>query len=262
MEGLYEVLTPGSNILKVSPTTSPIKEPGKAIVTVRNSDIAKFGTVQERQTQLKVYADKRTPRTCEKLVELKTQSHMKQFTRKLKGDKKMKHRKRGLGSGISSSRSNTSRAMRGPILKIPDFLALQKQNTENQTDLASKLVLPAQSASSSALQQVEPALSSMQGKRTSDRNHRSPSYYGFDTSSSDSAIAAPPKRPRRAGDVKNFQPTSTSVMETVQNIAVQQPEETNISPVIGEVSPPAPRVQSITDQGTPTLVRSMTVLEA
>ena len=35
LEGLYEVLAPGSNILKVSLTTSAIKEPGKSIVTVR-----------------------------------------------------------------------------------------------------------------------------------------------------------------------------------------------------------------------------------
>ena len=48
--GLYEVLASGSNILKVSPTTSTIKEPGKPTVTFRNSDIAKFGTTQERQT--------------------------------------------------------------------------------------------------------------------------------------------------------------------------------------------------------------------
>ena len=43
LEGLYEILAPGLHILKVSPTTSTIKEPGKPVVTSRNSDIAKFG---------------------------------------------------------------------------------------------------------------------------------------------------------------------------------------------------------------------------
>ena len=57
LEGLYEVLAPGSHILKVSPTMSTIKEPGKPVVTVRNTDIAKFGTQLERQTPLKAYAD-------------------------------------------------------------------------------------------------------------------------------------------------------------------------------------------------------------
>ena len=37
---MYKMLPPGLHILKVSPTTSSIKEPGKAIVTVRNRDMA------------------------------------------------------------------------------------------------------------------------------------------------------------------------------------------------------------------------------
>ena len=60
-EGLYEFLAPGPNILKMSPTNLTIKDPGKPMVIVRNSDIAKFGTLQERQTQLEVYADRRGP---------------------------------------------------------------------------------------------------------------------------------------------------------------------------------------------------------
>ena len=77
LEGMYEVLAPGSHILKVSPTTSTIKEPGKPIVTVRNSDIAKFGTQLERQTPLKAYADRRGPRSGEKIVEQLIQGHTK-----------------------------------------------------------------------------------------------------------------------------------------------------------------------------------------
>ena len=151
--------------------------------------------------------------------------------------------------------------MRGRIPKISDFLAIWNQNNENQTDLAHKLPLPTQSAPPSALQQVEPTSTTTQGKRTSDRNRRSPSYYGFDNSSSDLIIAASPKRPRRAGDVENFQPPPKSVVKTEQNIAVQQPEEINISPIIGEVSPPAPQMLPLIGQDNPTLARSMTVLK-
>ena len=117
MEGLYEVLAPGSHILKVSPTTSTIKETGKPVVTVRNSDIAKFGTQLERQTPLKAYADRRGPISGEKTMEELIHSHIKEFTRKQKGDKKMKHRRREPGSGVSSTKSNISRAMRGRIPK-------------------------------------------------------------------------------------------------------------------------------------------------
>ena len=114
------------------------------MVTVRNSVIAKFGTTQERQTPLKVYADKRGPRTFEKLVEEQIQSHIKHFTRKLKGEKKMKYRKRDPVSGVSSSRSNISRAMRGRIPKIPNFVAFRNQTVLPQYDLPSEMVIPEQ----------------------------------------------------------------------------------------------------------------------
>ena len=48
LDGLYEVLEPGSTVCKVSPTTSVIKEPNRQEVRVRNFDIAKFGTRAER----------------------------------------------------------------------------------------------------------------------------------------------------------------------------------------------------------------------
>ena len=112
----------------------------------------------------------------------------------------MKHRKRDPGSGLSSSRSNISRAMRARIPKIPNFPAIQNQRNEVQALSTSELTLPPQSALSSAFQKVVPAASTSQGKRASNRNRHSPSYYRFDNSSFDSAITAPPKRPCRAED--------------------------------------------------------------
>ena len=253
LEGFYEVLAPGSHILKVSPTTSTIKEPGNPVVTVRNSDIAKFEKQLGRQTPLKAYADRRGPRSGEKIVEELIQSHVKEFSRKQKGDKKMKHRKRYPGSGVSSSKSNISRAMRGRIPKIPNFLAIRNQ----------------QSDSAAVSHSEEPTISSTntrtaaaQQKRSSDRNRRTPSFYGFDSPTPDSTILPPPKRPRRAGVVENFQPPPESIVESVQQIAENQPEETNISPQIGEVSPPASRNSSLLEIDMPTLVQSMTALEA
>ena len=101
-----------------------------------------------------------------------------------------------------------------------------------------------------------------QQTRTSDRNRRSPSYYGFESSTPNSTILPPPKRPRRAGDVESFQPPPDSIVESVQQIAKNQPEKQNISPLIGHVSPPAPRHPPLLEIATPTLVQSMTALEA
>ena len=249
LEGLYEVLARGSHIPKVSPTTSTIKEPGKPIVTVRNSDIAKFGTQLERQTPLKAYADRRGPRSGEKIIEELIHSHIKEFTRKQKGDKKMKHRKREPGSGVSASKSNISRAMRGRIPKVPNFLAMRNQQPAAVTTSHSKHPL---SSSSTAV------AAAAQQTRTSDRNRRSPSYYELESSPPNSTILPPPKRPRRAGDVESFVPPPDSIVESVPQIAENQPEEQNISPLIGQVSPPAPRNPPLLEIITPTLVQSMT----
>ena len=90
---------------------------------------------------------------------------------------------------------------------------------------------------------------------------RSPSFYGFETSSPGSDILPPPKRPRRAGDVENFAPPVT-VVESVQQILEIEPEEQNVSPQIGSVSPPAVRNVPLLETDTPTLARTMTALDA
>ena len=70
--------------------------------------------------------------------------------------------------------------------------------------------------------------------------------------SSDSVVPTPPKRNRRAGDIESFQPPNISVVETLQFTTEQAQEETNISPVIGNVSPPEPRVRYLANYRSPT----------
>ena len=62
LDGLYDVLAPSSSVVKTDKFTSVIKEPGKRDVTIRNSDLAKFGTKAERQTELQLYVNRR-PKT-------------------------------------------------------------------------------------------------------------------------------------------------------------------------------------------------------
>ena len=164
----------------------------------------------------------------------------------------MKHRKRDPGSGVSSSKSNISRAMRGRFPKIPKLLAIRNQQPDAGTVSHSEIPTTLYTNTPAALTQT---------KRSSDCSRRSPSYYGFESPSPDSTILTPPNRPRRASDVENFQPPPESIVESVQHIAESQPEETNISPQIGNVSPPASRNPSLLEMDTPTLVRSMRAFE-
>ena len=124
LDGLYEVLAPGSTVCKVSPTTSVIKEPNRQEVRVRNSDIAKFGTRAERDTDLTQYIDRRPQKINEKTVEKKIYKHKGDLIRKNTGDKKIKLiRKQSddvivVSSGRSciSSASNVARSLN---MRIP-----------------------------------------------------------------------------------------------------------------------------------------------
>ena len=59
LRGLWEMLAPGSNVVRTSPTATVIKEPGVPEVKVRNSDIDKFRTGAESNTELWQYAQRR-----------------------------------------------------------------------------------------------------------------------------------------------------------------------------------------------------------
>ena len=107
------MLAPGSSVVKTNTFTSVIKEPGKRDVTIRNSNLAKFGTKAERETELQVYANRRpkiqTGKTTEELIS----HHAKESRKKLGGGKRLKHRKVADDvSTVSSIHSNVTRALR------------------------------------------------------------------------------------------------------------------------------------------------------
>ena len=85
LRGLWETLAPGSTVIRTSPTTTVIKEPGVPKVRVRNSDVAKFGTRAERNTDLWQYAQRR-PLPYEKTTEEKLAQHTKDLKKKYRGD--------------------------------------------------------------------------------------------------------------------------------------------------------------------------------
>ena len=256
---LFEILAPGSVVQEADQYTSEIRETGKLEVTVRNSDIAKFGTRDERKTKLMDYVNRRGPRIHEKATEAKIFSHIKESTHVQKGDRKMKHRKREMGSGVSLYRSNIARAMRVCMPKVPENFAPPETSSQPEaapepqiitsevliaplpTSQHSELTLPSTSAPAEALQQIPPLVT----KRT----RKSPKNYGYDkdNSSGESTYSCPPhflqpRRKRRAGDVESVQP---SIVQTIVDTASRMEPIDNPfpSPIIGQVSPTDPRIQ-------------------
>ena len=120
LHGLWETFTPGSTVVRTSDTTTVIKEPGFPEVLVRNSDIAKFGTRAERNTDIWQYAQRR-PLPYEKTTEGKISQHPKELKRKFCGEIKIRLRptQSDAASGVSSANSNISKAMSSRKPKKP-----------------------------------------------------------------------------------------------------------------------------------------------
>ena len=146
LDGLYDVLAPGSSVIKTNEHTSVIKEPGKRDVTIRNSNLAKFGTKAERNTELQVYANQRPKLPTGKTTEEPINHHAKESGKKLEGGKRMKHRKVADDvSTVSSIHSNVTRALRVRMPTKPKrqlSTAPPNQPTESSNDLAVPMELP------------------------------------------------------------------------------------------------------------------------
>ena len=112
MDGLYEVLALGSCVIKSNDHNTIIKEPGKKEVTIRDSDLAKFGTKAGRQTGLRCYAERRPKRPMGKTTEELIDRYAKNAKQKIEGDKKIKHKRiNDDTSFVSSIHSNVLRAL-------------------------------------------------------------------------------------------------------------------------------------------------------
>ena len=249
------MLAPGSVVQKTDQYTSVIREPGKLEVTVRNNNIAEFGTRNERKTKLMDYVNCRGPRVHEKSTEEKTNRHIKEFTRIQKGDRKMKPQKRNTGSGVSSSKSNTARAMRVRMPKVPaNFLppesTSQPDNTPEQQNITSEVIIAPPPTRQHTELLIPPSSAMHQVHlRSTKKTRKSPNFYEYDNDDSSGELtnSCPlnftqrPKK-RRAGDVASVQ---LSVVETIVDTATRvEPIPNQLpSPVKGEVSPTETRIR-------------------
>ena len=140
------MLAPGSSVVKTDTFTSVIKEPGKRDVTIRNSDLAKFGTKTERQTELQIYANRRPKIPARKTTEELISHHAKELRKKLEGGKRLKHRKLTDDvSTVSSIHSNVTRALRVRMPTKPKrsiITAPPKQPAEIRSDFAVPMEMP------------------------------------------------------------------------------------------------------------------------
>ena len=227
LRGLWETLAPGCTVVQTSDTTTVIKEPGVPEVRVRNSDIAKFGTRAERNTDLWQYYQQR-PFPYEKTTEEKNSQHTWELKKNFRGEIKIRHRptQSDAASGVSSGNSNISKAMSSRKPKKPPSGGKHSRQPSATFNTSNASSVAASSATSSI---ASPSTSKTK------RNRRAPDYFDFESSvcsvSDDSAVLAP-KTPK----------TANTVIETIIQEEASQPPvaETSFELPIGSPLAPSP----------------------
>ena len=130
-----------STVVRTSPKTTVIKEPGVPEVRVRNKDIAKFGSRSERNTDLWQYAQRR-PLPYDKTTEEKIALHTRDL-KKYRGEIKIRHRptQSDAASGVSSANSHISKAMSSRKPKKPQAgrTRSRQSSTTLNTSIASSV---------------------------------------------------------------------------------------------------------------------------
>ena len=149
LDGLYDLLAPRSSVVKSDKYNSVIKEPGKRDVTIRNSDLAKFGRKAERQTELQMYANRRHKTPTGKITEDVISYHAKEARKKPEGGKRMNNRKIADDvSAVSSVHLNVTRALRVRMPTKPKrtvITAPPKQPVEVTCDFVPPMEMPSTS---------------------------------------------------------------------------------------------------------------------
>ena len=115
---MYQILAPGSCVIKSKDHNTIIKEPGKREVTIRDSDLAKFGTKAGRQTDLRWYTDCRPKTPMRKTSEQLINRHAKNAKQKIEGDKKIKHKR--INDDTSFVSSILSKVLRALPVRMPN----------------------------------------------------------------------------------------------------------------------------------------------
>ena len=139
------------------------KKLGVPDLKVRNSDIAKLGTKDERNRDFWQYVQRRAFH-YDKTTEKKVAYHSKEMKKKYGGDIKIRHRQADNTSGVSSEKSSMSEAMSTRKPSKPQFSTSQRRKSSET---------PNASASSST---------SSPSDSKEKRNRRAPDYYEFESS--------------------------------------------------------------------------------
>ena len=219
-------------------------------MTIRNSNLAKFGTKAERETELQEFANRRPKLPTGKKTEELISHHAKESRKKLEGEKRMKHRKvADYVRTVSSIHSNVTRALRVRMPTKPKrqlSTAPPKQPTELSSEFAVPMELPTTSiviAEPPSRPKRKAATKASVALIPTKRKRSTVSATASDESANSVQICPPSisstgaiGKHKRRQNIKKQQIENKSIISAIQTAAAQSnQEETNFT--VGPCSP-------------------------
>ena len=113
LQGLYEAVPEGTVLVKTTDATLTLKMPGQKNTVLNKSDVAKFGTPEQRNIPLINFAARKTVRNHHKKFEELMQSHGKAKMKKIMGIRSI--RKRDTQPREPHARSNLEKVSRTKV---------------------------------------------------------------------------------------------------------------------------------------------------
>ena len=116
LQGLYEAIPEGAALVKTTDSTVTIKVPGQQDTVLNKSDVAKFGTPEQRHIPLINFAARKTVRNHHAKFISSIESHAQDIKSKLIGQRAIRKRETTTSNVDKKAKANLSKVNR---IKIP-----------------------------------------------------------------------------------------------------------------------------------------------
>ena len=226
LQGLYEAIPEGAALLKTTDSTVTIKVPGQQDTVLNKSDVAKFGTPEQRHIPLINFAARKTVRNHHAKFISSIESHAQDIKSKLIGQRAIRKRETTTSNVDKKAKANLSKVNR---IKIPHKKCYQpspKKGSPKKRKLSTE-----SSQASDEEQDNEPLDTDSNPESKAATKHHGSTYPIDSTKASTRRSARDKKKPKRYGEL-------TELSSSDESPDLGQPKKRRAGTSIASYSPP------------------------
>ena len=223
LQGLYEAIPEGAALVKTTDSTVTIKVPGQQDTVLNKSDVAKFGTPEQRHIPLINFAARKTVRNHHAKFISSIESHAQDIKSKLIGQRAIRKRETTTSKKAKANLSKVNR------IKIPHKKCYQpspKKGSPKKRKLSTE-----SSQASDEEQDNEPLDTDSNPESKAATKHHGSTYPIDPTQASTRRSVRDKKKPKRYGDL-------TELSSSDESPDLKQPKKRRAGTSIASYSPP------------------------